>query len=69
MGYALHDTAAEGDAWRFEVAHKETVWFGFRKGDISTFSVYSDRRVACLAGNSVRWEVLNKKGEGNPHFT
>lgn len=69
MGYALHYMAAEGDALRFEAAHKETVRFGFRKGDISTFSFYSNRRVACLAGNSVRWEVLNKKGEGNTNFT
>lgn len=54
-----------GDVVRFQAEHKFTVGFGFGQGDRSrTFSFYSDRRAVCCAGNLVRWETLNKKGEG-----
>lgn len=63
-------TAEEGDVLRFEAEHKVTVGFGFRQGEhIRTFSFHSNRRVVCFAGNLVRWEILNKKGNGNAYFT
>lgn len=64
------DIAEEGGVLRFKAEHNFTVQFGFRKGDYNlTFSFYSNRRVVCLAGNLVRWEVLNKKGKENAYFT
>lgn len=55
---------------RFQAEHKFTVGFGFGKGARSrTFSFYSDGRAVCFAGNLVRWETLNKKGEGSAYFT
>lgn len=61
----------ERNILRFKAEHELIVRFGIKKrgrerkrDHIRTFSVYSNRRVVCLAGNLVRWEIFKEKGKG-----